>query len=212
MATQKQQINDLYNKVTEWAKEKGIDQQLPKDGLAKVGEESGEVVDALLANDRTAMEDSLGDLMVTIINFGNEINLPVNELIVDGLHKGKALNSLKCDTLNEKVAENAIHRIFPENGEPIHTQAFQVLSICSCVQKISSLLIRDDEKQTNSEAIKQQLDEILIHIKILAPELNLDPVDCLETAYNVVKDRTGKMKNGTFVKDADLKNKKDNQD
>ena len=211
MITKKQKIEDLYDKVTEWAKSKGIDKQLPKDGLSKVGEESGEVVDALLANKRDAMEDALGDLMVTIINFGNELNLPMKDIIADGLHRGTVMNGFKRDSLEKKIAENAIHRVFQTNGEEIHTQAFQVLNICSCIQQISSLLIRDDKEQTNSEQIKQLLDEIIMHIEILAPEFKLEPLNCLTEAYNVIKGRTGKMKNGVFVKDADLKNKKDNQ-
>lgn len=212
MITKKEKINDLYSKVTEWAKSKGIDKQLPKDGLSKVGEESGEVIDALFANDRTAMEDAIGDLLVTIVNFGNELNLKGNEIIEEGLHRGAILNGFKRDPLEKKIAENAIHRIFQDNGEQIHTQAFQVLSICSSIQQISSLLIRDNEKQTNLEQIRTLLVQIVMHVEILAPEFDLEPLDCLEEAYNVIKGRTGKIVNGVFVKDADLKNKKDNQE
>lgn len=35
--------------------------------------------------------------------------------------------------------------------------------------------------------------------------------ECLEHAYNEIKDRKGKTVNGVYVKDADLKNGKDNQ-
>ena len=35
--------------------------------------------------------------------------------------------------------------------------------------------------------------------------------ECLEHAYNEIKDRKGKTVNGVFVKEADLKNGKDNQ-
>lgn len=212
MITKKEKINDLYSKVTEWAKSKDIDKQLPKDGLSKVGEESGEVIDALLANNSTAMEDAIGDLLVTIINFGNELRLKGNEIIEGGLHRGAILNGFKRDPLEKKIAENAIHRIFQDNGEQIHTQAFQVLSICSSIQQISSLLIRDNEKQTNLEQIRTLLVQIVMHVEILAPEFDLEPLDCLEEAYNVIKGRTGKIVNDVFVKDADLKNKKDNQE
>lgn len=44
--------------------------------------------------------------------------------------------------------------------------------------------------------------EKLIHmIKKKAGEYELDLVDCLESAYNVIKNRTGKMINGQFVKE-----------
>lgn len=212
MITKKEKINDLYTKVTKWAKSKGIDKQLPKDGLSKVGEESGEVIDALLANNRTAMEDALGDLMVTIINFGNELNLKGNDIIEEGLDRGMMMNMFKHDSLKKEIAENAIHRVFHGNGEQIHTQSFQVLEICSSIQQITSLLIRDDAKQTNLKEIRALLVQIVMHIEILAPEFKLEPLDCLEEAYNVIKGRTGKIVNDMFVKDADLKNKKDNQE
>jgi hypothetical protein len=34
----------------------------------------------------------------------------------------------------------------------------------------------------------------------------LDFVECVESAYNTIKDRKGKLVNGTYVKDEDLKN------
>jgi hypothetical protein len=35
-----------------------------------------------------------------------------------------------------------------------------------------------------------------------AAKYNLKLLDCMEAAYNVIKDRKGKMVNGTFVKEA----------
>lgn len=36
---------------------------------------------------------------------------------------------------------------------------------------------------------------------ILCAQLGLDPVECLEIAYNEIKDRKGKTVNGTFIKE-----------
>ena len=38
----------------------------------------------------------------------------------------------------------------------------------------------------------------------VATQLNLDLVKCLEIAYEEIKDRNGKMVNGTYVKSEDL--------
>lgn len=35
---------------------------------------------------------------------------------------------------------------------------------------------------------------------------DLDFVECVESAYNTIKDRKGKLVNGTYVKSEDLKN------
>ncbi len=39
---------------------------------------------------------------------------------------------------------------------------------------------------------------------ILAMQEDLDITECIEMAYNEIKDRKGKMINGVFVKEADI--------
>ena len=43
--------------------------------------------------------------------------------------------------------------------------------------------------------------DILVTIIIAAEMLNLQSLDCLQLAYDEIKDRTGKMVDGQFVKD-----------
>ena len=45
------------------------------------------------------------------------------------------------------------------------------------------------------------LGDTLVTIIIQAKLNDLDLVKCLESAYNVISNRTGKMINGTFIKD-----------
>ena len=45
------------------------------------------------------------------------------------------------------------------------------------------------------------LGDIKIVITILAEQLGFDIDECEESAYNVIKNRTGKTINGTFIKD-----------
>lgn len=52
---------------------------------------------------------------------------------------------------------------------------------------------------TNDE-IKDALGDILVTIIIGAKMQGLQLEDCLESAYNVINNRTGKMINGQFVK------------
>lgn len=58
------------------------------------------------------------------------------------------------------------------------------------------------EAETNNlfEA-KDGIGDMLVTIIILAEMLGFDSVECLEAAYNVIKNRTGKMVDGLFVKD-----------
>lgn len=54
-----------------------------------------------------------------------------------------------------------------------------------------------------SEELKDALGDILVTIIIGAALQNLKLEDCLESAYNIISKRTGKMVNGQFVKDED---------
>lgn len=56
----------------------------------------------------------------------------------------------------------------------------------------------------NQGQIKDSLGDILVTLIILSKDLDMDLLDCLRGAYDVIKDRTGKTVNGVFVKEEDL--------
>ena len=56
----------------------------------------------------------------------------------------------------------------------------------------------------NQGQIKDSLGDILVTLIILSKDLDVDLLDCLRGAYDVIKDRTGKTINGVFVKETDL--------
>jgi NTP pyrophosphatase (non-canonical NTP hydrolase) len=53
----------------------------------------------------------------------------------------------------------------------------------------------------NKEEIKDALGDILVTIIIQAEMQGMSLIDCLESAYNIIAKRTGKMVDGKFVKD-----------
>lgn len=58
--------------------------------------------------------------------------------------------------------------------------------------------------KNDKEKIEDSLGDILVTLIILAQDLNFDLLDCLNSAYNVIKDRKGKTINGVFIKETDL--------
>ena len=56
----------------------------------------------------------------------------------------------------------------------------------------------------NQGQIKDSLGDILVTLIILSKDLDVDLLDCLRGAYDVIKDRKGKTVNGVFVKGEDL--------
>lgn len=54
------------------------------------------------------------------------------------------------------------------------------------------------------EQVKDSLGDVLVTLILLAEDLNLNLLDCLNSAWGEIKDRKGKVKNGSFVKEEDL--------
>lgn len=54
------------------------------------------------------------------------------------------------------------------------------------------------------EQIKDSLGDVLVTLILLAEDLNLNLLDCLNSAWGEIKGRKGKVKDGSFVKEADL--------
>ncbi|WP_234403071.1 MazG nucleotide pyrophosphohydrolase domain-containing protein [Ligilactobacillus agilis] len=55
-----------------------------------------------------------------------------------------------------------------------------------------------------SEQVKDSLGDVLVTLILLAEDLNLNLLDCLNSAWGEIKDRKGEVKNGSFVKESDL--------
>jgi len=53
----------------------------------------------------------------------------------------------------------------------------------------------------DKEELIDAIGDSAVTLILLAAQNNLDFKDCLESAYNVIKERTGETKNGVFVKD-----------
>ena len=74
--------------------------------------------------------------------------------------------------------------------------------MCVLIEEIGELA-KGINKQNNA-LIEDSIGDSLVVLIILCQQLGLDLKECLETAYNEIKDRKGKIINGTFVKETDL--------
>lgn len=64
--------------------------------------------------------------------------------------------------------------------------------------------------RSNREMMIDSMGDATVCLINLATQMGLDFKECLAMAYAEISGRAGKMVNGVFVKDEDLKNKKDN--
>lgn len=72
------------------------------------------------------------------------------------------------------------------------------------VGEIRDVLLKPTKFTEPQAALKDAIGDTLVTIIVLAHQLNLDVTECLGIAYEEIKNRKGKMINGTFVKEEDL--------
>ena len=92
----------------------------------------------------------------------------------------------------DKIREWAEQRGIYEHGDP----KTQYLKLMEEAGELGRAILKDNEGE--------QLDAIgdmVVVLTNLAELLGLSIEECVESAYDVISKRTGKMKNGTFVKD-----------
>ena len=97
-------------------------------------------------------------------------------------------------TTVEKVEQWVIDR-------NLHTQDPKV-QMCKTMEELGELA-----KAINKGDKEKQMDGIgdtVVTLIFIAEQLGLKFNDCLDYAYNEIKDRKGKLINGTFVKESDL--------
>jgi NTP pyrophosphatase (non-canonical NTP hydrolase) len=77
--------------------------------------------------------------------------------------------------------------------------AKQMLKLIEEVGELASGIAKD-----NRDVQVDSIGDIFVVLTILSQQLNLDIENCVESAYNEIKERKGKTVNGVFVKQSDL--------
>lgn len=80
----------------------------------------------------------------------------------------------------------------------------QWMRITEEVGEIRDVLLKPTKFTEPQAALKDAIGDTLVTIIVLAHQLDLDVTECLSIAYEEIKNRKGKMVNGTFVKESDL--------
>ena len=94
--------------------------------------------------------------------------------------------------LESQVIDWAKDKGIFEKGTPLK-QSYKTIE--EVAELISAVSINDKAE------IKDALGDIIVTLIIQAKMQDLDLMECVESAYNIISQRTGKMVNGTFVKD-----------
>lgn len=99
------------------------------------------------------------------------------------------------DKVNEWADERNLKQADPK---------IQWMRITEEVGEIRDALLKPTKFTEPQAALKDAIGDTLVTIIVLAHQLDLDVTECLSIAYEEIKNRKGKMVNGTFVKEEDL--------
>ena len=96
------------------------------------------------------------------------------------------------DNLIENVVGWAADKdiLKPENASK------QMLKVMEEVGETAGALAKNKQAE-----LKDGIGDAFVTLIILAKQVGMEPADCLEAAWNEIKNRTGKTVNGVFLKD-----------
>lgn len=75
----------------------------------------------------------------------------------------------------------------------------QMLKVIEELGEVAAAIVRGDRA-----SLRDGIGDSVVTLIILAMQNDMDLYECLNCAYDEIKDRTGEMINGTFVKSSDL--------
>lgn len=76
----------------------------------------------------------------------------------------------------------------------------QMLKLAEEFGELAEGLAKDKPEQ-----VKDSIGDMYVVMTILSLQLGLNIEDCIKQAYNEIRERRGKMVNGVFIKESDLK-------
>lgn len=103
----------------------------------------------------------------------------------------------------EELKDKVVHWAFKRDLHQADPK-IQWMRVTEEIGEIRDVLLKPTKFEDPKQALKDALGDSLVTLIVLATQLNLDLVECLEIAYDEIKDRKGKMLDGVFVKEADL--------
>lgn len=165
--------------VSQWAHDRGLTDQTNdalRSQFIKGVEEGGEISESVLNRDKEGLVDSIGDELVVLtimcINVGLDPENYIKRVRYDEL--------AKFDSFESAVS------------------SVEALEICCQYNMWLGGLARAVAKQ---EPISQHVTLLVHNLNQLATLLCVDIGECYRTAYNEIKNRTGRKVDGVFVKD-----------
>ncbi|MBG89563.1 MAG: hypothetical protein CMO80_22070 [Verrucomicrobiales bacterium] len=162
--------------VQQWAHDRNlIKGSNPKQQFLKLAEEGGEVAEAILEFDKDKLVDAIGDTTVVIIIIASQLNM-------------EPTNFTSCTYKMDKQPKDFETGVKTKEALAIGLHVFKNL------KDVAGDIARDRDPSVS-------MHKVMAALFLLCEQCCLDFSECLRKAYMEIKDRTGTMIDGVFVKD-----------
>jgi len=97
----------------------------------------------------------------------------------------------------DNLTENVIQWADDKNILKIENAPKQIMKVIEELGETCEAI----NKQKESDEIMDGLGDTFVTLIILSKQLGYEPVECLERAWNEIKDRKGKTEGGVFIRE-----------
>lgn len=180
-------LTNLIENVQGWSAAKGLDKAEPIKQMQKLNEEWGELNAGQAKSDKEKLVDSIGDVMVVLTILSQQMKFEKSEIILDPSQNNRS-------TYEADETHTDILLLYG-------TEEIGILA------KLMVDYLRNPSINTNA-MIRFHIRNLANYISRIAINEKTTLEKCFDVAWNEIKDRTGKMVDGVFVKQEDLEDGK----
>lgn len=171
-------LQQLIKNIEQWAEDRNlIEGSTPQKQFIKLMEEFGELCSGVAKNKPDVIKDSIGDCFVVMVI----------------LAKQNHINSV-LETISNL---DSFQPVF----ELLDVEEIIAETVVSLGMLASELMGQNLEMPTKVDAI---FGCPCLSLKLISRKYNLMLTDCVQAAWDEIKDRKGRMIDGVFVKEGDL--------
>lgn len=171
-------MDKLIRNIEHWAEDRNlISGSTPHRQLLKLYEEFGELCSGLAKNKPEVIKDSVGDCFVVLVILNKQLNLGDNIIV------------------------NNLETPFYEYTDIPLGVMFYMGGLAALLNGINKPGLK---QSTLRNALKDHIAWCIHGLTFLCDNLGLEFKDCVQYAYDQIKDQKGKMVDGVFIKETDL--------
>ncbi|WP_118785088.1 MazG-like family protein [Haemophilus haemolyticus] len=172
-------MKELITNIEQWAKDRNlIEGSTPQKQMLKLIEEYGELTSGVIKNNAEKIKDSIGDCLVVLSVLNSQFK--------------KCGEVFKFDKYLTEILSLELDSNHGLNKEEVIIDGLRAL------HGIANLEHRFGRRHDDF------LFDFLLVLRFIADETSMRLEECMQAAWDEIKNRKGRMINGVFIKESDL--------